>query len=109
MPKGDHCAMFCCSNDRRYPEKQVVKPHVGILRFHSPPNVQDARKWKKLINRGDFIVKLSTKVCSNHFKGGFCSKVCSHAKDTKVTQKQVEGDLQRKDFLYLRRPRNAKL
>ena len=76
MPKGDHCAVFGCSNDRRYPEKQVVKSHVGVLRFHSPINVQEASKWEKLINRRDFKVKLSTKVCSNHFKAGYRSKEC---------------------------------
>ena len=67
MPKGDHCAVFGCSNDRRYPEKQIVKPHVGVLRFYSPLNVKDASKWEKLINRRDFKVKLSTKVSCNLF------------------------------------------
>ena len=76
MPKGDHCAVFGCLNDRRYPEKQVVKPHVGVLRFYSPLNVKDASKWEKLINRRDFKVKLSKKVCSNHFKTGYRSKDC---------------------------------
>ena len=76
MPKGDHCAVFGCSNDRRYPEKQVIKPHVGVLRFYTPLNPKDASKWEKLINRRDFKVKLSTKVCSNHFKAGYRSKDC---------------------------------
>ena len=73
---GDHCAIFGYSNDRRYPEKQVVKPHVDVLRFYSPLNLKDAAKWKKLINRRDFKVKLSTKVCSNHVKTGYRSKDC---------------------------------
>ena len=76
MPKGDHCAVFGCSNDRRYPEKYVIKAHVGVLRFYSPLNVKDAAKWEKLLNRRDFKVKLSTKVCSNHFKAGYRSKEC---------------------------------
>ena len=76
MPKGDHCAVFGCSNDRRYPEKQVVKPHVGVLRLYSPLNVKDASKWEKLINRRDFKVKLSTKVCSSHVQTGYRSKDC---------------------------------
>ena len=80
MPKGDHCAVFGCLNDRRYPEKQVVKPHVGVLGFYSPLNVKDASKWKKLINRRDFKVKLSTKVCSNHLKTGYRSKDCPNPK-----------------------------
>ena len=76
MPRGDHCAVFGCLNDRRYPEKQVVKPDVGVLRFYSPLNVKDASKWEKLINRRDFKVKLTTKVRSNHFKTGYRSKDC---------------------------------
>ena len=80
MPKGDHCAVFGCLNDRRYPEKQVVKPHVGVLGFYSPLNVKDASKWKKLMNRHDFKVKLSTKVCSNHLKTGYRSKDCPNPK-----------------------------
>ena len=76
MPKGDHCAVFGCSKDRRYPEKQIVKPHVGVLRFYSPLNVKDVSKWERLINLRDFKVKLSTKVCSNHFQTGYRTKNC---------------------------------
>ena len=76
MGLGDHCAVHGCSNDRRYPEKQVVLPHVGILRFYSPLNRKDVGKWERLLNRRDFKVTLSTKVCSNHFAGGYRSKEC---------------------------------
>ena len=76
MGRGDHCAVYGCSNDRRYPEKQVVLPHVGILRFYSPLNRKDVGKWERLLNRRDFKVTLSTMVCSSHFAGGYRSKEC---------------------------------
>ena len=76
MGKGDHCAVFGCNNDRRYPEKQFVCSHVGLLRFYSPLNAKDKSKWWKLLNRMDFKVTGSTKVCSNHFVSGYWSKDC---------------------------------
>ena len=76
MGKGDHCAVFGCNNDRRYPEKQFVCSHVGLLRFYSPLNAKDKSKWQKLLNRKDFKVTGSTKVCSNHFVSGYRSKDC---------------------------------
>ncbi len=76
MGKGDHCAVFGCNNDRRYVEKQFVCPHVGQLRFFSPRNAKDKTKWQKLINRKDFKVTGSTKVCSNHFASGYRCKEC---------------------------------
>ncbi len=76
MAKGDHCAVYGCSNDRRYPEKQVIKPHVGILRFYSPKTQKDIVKWRKLLNRKHFKVTSNTKVCSNHFQAGYRSEEC---------------------------------
>ena len=35
MPGGDHCAVWDCDNDRMYPEKQKILPHVVILHEHS--------------------------------------------------------------------------
>ena len=78
MARGDHCAVYGCSNDRRYPEKQLVLPHGGILRFYSPKSQKDVGKWERLLNRRDFKVTLSTKVCSNHFKAGYRSKECAN-------------------------------
>ena len=31
MAKGDRCAVFGCNNDRRFPEKYVIKDHTGLL------------------------------------------------------------------------------
>ena len=45
MPSGNHCAVFGCDKDRRYPEKQKILPHVEILRFYSPTNNKDHLSW----------------------------------------------------------------
>ncbi|XP_046844577.1 uncharacterized protein LOC124438460 [Xenia sp. Carnegie-2017] len=76
MGKGDHCAVYGCDNDRRYPEKYIVSDHVGILRFFSPKNAKDKSAWQKLINRKNFKVTTNTKVCSNHFLAGYRSEGC---------------------------------
>ncbi|XP_019629817.1 PREDICTED: uncharacterized protein LOC109474043 [Branchiostoma belcheri] len=69
MGGGDHCAVYGCNNDRRYPERYVLKPHVKTLRFYGCPK-ELRHKWTKLINRERFKVTSSTRVCSNHFKEG---------------------------------------
>ena len=60
MPGGDHCAVWGCDNDRRYPEKQKVLPLVGILRFYSPKNKKDVLSWARAINRDQFKVTKGT-------------------------------------------------
>ena len=37
-------------------------------------------KWEKLLNRKEFKVTSSTKVCSNHFQAGYRSKECPNPK-----------------------------
>ena len=54
--------MWGCDNDRRYPEKQKILPHVGILRFHSPKNKKDVLSWARANNRDQFKVTTSMKV-----------------------------------------------
>ena len=71
MPRGDHCAVWGCNNDRRYPEKQTIFPDVGILRFYSPKSKKDVLSWARSINRDHFKVTMSTKVCSNNFAQGY--------------------------------------
>ena len=79
MGNGDHCAVWGCDNDRRYPEKQKILPHVGVLRFYSPQNQTDVVKWDKLISRKHFKVTKNTKVCFNHFKFGYrCRASCPY-------------------------------
>ncbi|XP_038068286.1 uncharacterized protein LOC119737769 [Patiria miniata] len=70
MGGGDHCAVLGCNNDRRYPERYVIKEHVNTLRFHSCRDKKYFPLWTRLIQRKDFRVKASTTVCSNHFKYG---------------------------------------
>ena len=76
MPGGDHCAVWGCDNDRRYPEKLKILPHVGMFRFYSPKNKQDVLSWSRAINRDKFKVTVSTKVCSNHFAQGYRNPQC---------------------------------
>ena len=40
MLGGDHCAVWVCDQDRKYPEKQNILPHVEILRFYSSRNLK---------------------------------------------------------------------
>ena len=54
MPGRDHCAVWGCDKDRRYPEKQKILRHVGVLRFYSPKNKQDVLSWARAINREKF-------------------------------------------------------
>ncbi|XP_068755934.1 uncharacterized protein [Montipora capricornis] len=76
MPGGDHCAVWGCDNDPRYPEKQTILPHVGILRFYSSKNKKDVLLWARAINRDQFKVTTSTKVCSKHFVQGYRTSQC---------------------------------
>ena len=50
MPGGDHCAVWGCDNDQRYPEKLKILPHVGMFRFYSPKNKQGVLSWSKALN-----------------------------------------------------------
>ncbi|XP_072165725.1 THAP domain-containing protein 1-like [Diadema setosum] len=70
MGGGDRCAVYGCKNDRRYPERYVVKDHVYILKFHKCTNPRHYAKWTRLLNRDKFRVTSSTRVCSNHFRYG---------------------------------------
>lgn len=76
MPRGDHCAVWGCDNDKRYPERQKILPHIGVLRFHSPKNKKDALSWATAINRVQFKVTMRMKVCSNHFARGYRTAEC---------------------------------
>ncbi|XP_065055398.1 uncharacterized protein LOC135683924 [Rhopilema esculentum] len=82
MGKSDHCAVWGCDNDRRYPDKYVIKEHISAfdgckhIRFWSCKE-KFFRTWSKLINR-DLKVGKSTKVCSNHFQYGKPTDSCPH-------------------------------
>ena len=72
-------ANFGCSNDRRFPDRQVIKPHVGVLRFYSPKTPKEISKWEKLLSRKCFKVTSTTKACSNHLQAGYRSKECPNS------------------------------
>ena len=76
MPGSDHCAVWGCDNDQRYPEKLKILPHVGTFRSYSPKNKQDVLSSSRAINRDKFKVTMSTKVCSNHFAQGYRNPQC---------------------------------
>ena len=71
MGGGDRCAVGCCNNDRRYPDKVLKHSHVDILKFHGPPT-QQIQNWEKQLRKGRDNFSISaktTKICSNHFQG----------------------------------------
>ena len=75
MPHGDHCAACGCNNAKRYPEKQNIPRHVGILRFYSPKSKKNVLSWTSSINRDHFKVTMSMKVSSvRAYRTSECSK-----------------------------------
>ena len=76
MGKGDRCAVFGCNNDRRYPEKYLMKEHTSFfggkpqIRFWSCKDPKRFTVWTKRLRRKYFKVSKDTKVCSNHFEFG---------------------------------------
>ena len=75
MSSGDHCAVWGRDNDRMYPERQIILPHVGTLRFYLPKNKQDVLSWARAICRNKFKVTMTTKVCSDHFVQSYIKQV----------------------------------
>ncbi|KAK3095162.1 hypothetical protein FSP39_010913 [Pinctada imbricata] len=73
MGGGDRCAVGGCNNDRRYPERYIIRSHVSNLQFHSLPKDLRLREiWHKKISQGRKNYKPSdyVKICSNHFEDG---------------------------------------
>ncbi|XP_065658233.1 uncharacterized protein LOC136082739 [Hydra vulgaris] len=78
MGGGDHCVVQNCSNDRRYPEKYIIKDHIKLfngslqLKFWRCKDVKMLPKWNSKIRlfRSNFRISLRSPVCSNHFKMG---------------------------------------
>ena len=71
MPRGDQCAVWGCDNNRRYPVKQIVLPHVRVLRLYSSLTKKDLASWGKVIMRDKFKVTFPTNnnffsVCIHH-------------------------------------------
>ena len=76
MGGGDKCCVGGCNNDRRYPERYVIRSHVNKLGFHKPSKSEDViRSWCIQVQKGrkDFKIGKSREsviVCSNHFVDG---------------------------------------
>ncbi|XP_065678127.1 uncharacterized protein LOC136093128 [Hydra vulgaris] len=78
MGEGDHCVVQNCNNDRRYPNKYVIKDHINSfngslqLKFWRCKDAKMLPKWNSKIGlfRSHFRVSLNLPVCSNHFKMG---------------------------------------
>jgi hypothetical protein len=73
MGGGDRCNIGVCNNDRRYPEKILVRSHVSNFQFHGLPKDQKLRKiWHDKIRQGrqNYIESACIKICSNHFEDG---------------------------------------
>ena len=59
-----------CNNDRRYPDRYVIRSHVKDLQFHRvPSDIEKKHIWEKQISKGreDFNIGNSMRICSNHF------------------------------------------
>nr|XP_047137441.1 uncharacterized protein LOC105845924 [Hydra vulgaris] len=78
MGGGDHCVVQNCNNDRRYPNKYVIKDHINSfngslqLKFWRCKDAKMLPKWNSKIGlfRSHFRVSLNSPVGSNHFKMG---------------------------------------
>ena len=60
MGGGDRCSVGVCNNDRRYPEKILVRSHVSNFQFHGFPKDQKLRQ-----RRQNYIESAYVKICSN--------------------------------------------
>ena len=76
MGGGDKCCVGGCNNDRRYPDRYVIRSHVNKLGFHKPSKSEDViRSWCIQVQKGRKEFKIgksreSVIVCSNHFVDG---------------------------------------
>jgi hypothetical protein len=71
MGGGDRCSIGVCNNDRRYPDKIIVRSHVSNLQFHGLPKDQNLRQiWHDKIRQGrqNYIESAYVTICSNHFE-----------------------------------------
>jgi hypothetical protein len=80
MGGGDRCSVGVCNNDRRYPEKILVRSHVSNFQFHGSPKAQKLRQIghdKIRQGRQNYIESTYVKICSNHFEDGERTFRCS--------------------------------
>ena len=80
MGGGDRCSVGVCNNDRRYPEKIIVRSHVSNFQFHGLPKYKKLRQiWHDKIRQGrqNYYESAYVKICSNHFEDGERTFRCS--------------------------------
>jgi hypothetical protein len=82
MSGDDRCSIGVCNNDRRYPEKILVRSHVSKFQFHGLPKDPKLRQiWHDKIRQGrhNYIESAYIKihVCSNHCEDGERTFRCS--------------------------------
>jgi hypothetical protein len=78
MGDDDRCSIGVCNNDRRYPEKILVRLHVSKFQFHGLPTDQKLQHiWHDKIRKGRQNYIESVKICSNHFEDGEHTFRCS--------------------------------
>ena len=75
MGGGDRCSVGVCNNDRRYPEKIIVRSHVSNFQFHGLPKDQKLRQ--NCHGRQNYVESAYVKICSNHFEDGERTFRCS--------------------------------
>ena len=59
-----------CNNDRRNPDRYVIRSHVKDLQFHKVPSDSEKKHiWEKQISEGreEFNIGNSMRICLNHF------------------------------------------
>ena len=72
---NNRCAVGCCDNDKRYPDRMIIHSNVASrkLIFHEIPVNEERRKaWIHAVSKGReaFDPPKNFKVCSNHFIDG---------------------------------------
>ena len=77
MGGGDRCSVGVCNNDRRYPEKILVRSHVSNFQFHGLPKDKKLRQIKIRQGRQNYNESTYVKICSNHFEDGERTFRCS--------------------------------
>ena len=74
MVRSDRYCVGPCDNDKRYPDKLVVKENVSNLKWHRFPTADEQKKqvWTALVNKGrvGFVPSEGSRICLNHFPDG---------------------------------------
>ena len=60
MGGGDRCSVGVCNNDRRYPEKIIVRSHISNFQFHGLPKIKNCDKFG--MTKSDKVDKIMLKV-----------------------------------------------